>query len=100
MLFRSNRALPGATIHYSVAVNAVGKGTASTVIFTDKIPAGTDYVAGSLRRNGSPLSDATDVDIGEYETTPTPQVQVRIGNLQQSDGTQTITFDVLIKTSN
>jgi len=57
-------------------------------------------VAGSLRRNGSPLSDATDADIGEYETTPDPQVKVRIGSLQQSDGTQTITFDVTIKTTN
>ena len=98
--FGGNRALPGATIHYSVAVNAVGSGTASTVVFTDKIPVGTDYVAGSLRRNGAPLSDATDTDIGEYETTPDPQVRVRIGNLQQSDGTQTITFDVTIKTTN
>jgi len=98
--FGGNRALPGATIHYSVAVNAVGSGSASTVIFTDKIPAGTEYVAGSLRRNGSPLSDATDADIGEYETTPDPQVKVRIGSLQQSDGTQTITFDVTIKTTN
>lgn len=98
--FGGNRALPGATIHYTVAVNAVGSGTASTVVFTDKIPAGTDYVPGSLRRNGAPLSDATDVDIGEYETTPDPQVRVRIGSLQQTDGTQTITFDVVIKTTN
>ena len=98
--FGASRPLPGATIHYSVAVNAVGSGTATTVVFTDNIPAGTDYVAGSLRRNGTPLSDATDADIGEYEATPTPRVRVRVGNLQQSDGTQTITFDVLIKTTN
>jgi uncharacterized repeat protein (TIGR01451 family) len=98
--FGANRPLPGATIHYSVAVNAVGSGTANTVVFTDKIPDGTDYVAGSLRRNGTPLSDATDADIGEYEATPTPSVRVRVGSLQQTDGTQTITFDVLIKTTN
>ncbi len=98
--FGANRPLPGATIHYSVAVNAVGSGTATTVVFTDNIPAGTEYVAGSLRLNAATLSDGADADAGVYETSPTPRVRVTLGNLLQADGTRTITFDVLIKTTN
>jgi uncharacterized repeat protein (TIGR01451 family) len=98
--FGANRPLPGATIRYSVAVNAVGSGTATTVVFTDNIPAGTDYVAGSLRLNGAPLTDAAADDAGVYEAAPTPRVRVTIGNLAQADGTRTIEFDVTIRTAN
>jgi uncharacterized repeat protein (TIGR01451 family) len=98
--FGANRPLPGATIHYSVAVNAVGSGTATTVVFTDNVPAGTDYVAGSLKLNATALTDSADADVGVYEATPTPRVRVTLGNLQQADGTRTIEFDVLIKTTN
>jgi uncharacterized repeat protein (TIGR01451 family) len=94
--FGASRPLPGATIRYSVAVNAVGSGTATTVVFTDNIPAGTEYVAGSLRLNGTPLTDAAADDAGVYEAAPTPRVRVTIGNLAQSDGTRTIEFDVTI----
>jgi len=98
--FGANRPLPGATIHYSVAVNAVGSGTATTVVFTDKVPAGTDYVAGSLRLNSTALTDGVDADAGVYETTPEPRVRVTLGDLGQADGTRTIEFDVLIKPTN
>jgi len=91
-----NRPLPRATITYSIAVNAVGTGTATGSAFTDNIPAGTTYVTGSLTLNGTPLSDAADLDAGVYEAAPVARVRVSLGNLTQAGGTQTIQFAVTI----
>jgi uncharacterized repeat protein (TIGR01451 family) len=95
--FGGARPLPGARITYTIVVNAVGTGTASTSIFADDIPAGTAYVAGTLTLNSAPLTDGADVDAGTYETTPTPRVRVQLGDLKQASGTQTIQFAVLIQ---
>ena len=94
--FGGTHPLPGARINYTIVVNAVGTGTASTAVFADDIPAGTTYVAGTLTLNGGPLTDTADGDFGAYETTPQPRVRVQLGNLTQAGGTQTIQFAVLI----
>ncbi|HEV7607243.1 MAG TPA: hypothetical protein VGO61_07890 [Steroidobacteraceae bacterium] len=88
--------LPGARINYSIVVNAVGSGTATTSVFADNIPAGTTYLPGTLTLNSAALTDTADADAGAYETTPQPRVRVQLGNLTQASGTQTIQFAVRI----
>jgi uncharacterized repeat protein (TIGR01451 family) len=93
------RPIPGATINYSIAVSATGTGTASAAAFTDNVPAGTTYVAGTLRLNSTALSDTADADVGTFESSPQPRVRVQLGNLTAASGTQTITFAVTINSS-
>jgi hypothetical protein len=64
--------------------------------FSDNIPPNTTYVAGSLKLNGTALSDGADADVGAFETTPQNRVHVTLGNLTQAGGTQTIDFAVTI----
>jgi uncharacterized repeat protein (TIGR01451 family) len=94
--FGGNRPLPGATITYQVVVTASGSGTALGAGFIDAIPASTSYVAGSLRLNGAPLTDAADADAGAFTTAPTASVGVSLGDLTSAAGPQTIVFSVTI----
>jgi uncharacterized repeat protein (TIGR01451 family) len=94
--FGGARALPTAVITYSIVVNAVGSGTATTSVFADNIPAGTTYVPGSLTLNSGALTDVADGDVGAYEAAPVPRVRVQLGNLTQASGSQTIQFAVRI----
>lgn len=94
--FGGARPVPGARITYRVVVTATGTGSAASAAFRDNIPANTTYVPGSLRLNTAVLSDASDADAGAYLASPTPQVQVQLGNLSQASGPQTVEFAVLI----
>ena len=94
--FGGSRPLPGARINYVIAVSATGTGTVASAVFTDRIPANTSFVAGSLRLNSGALTDSSDVDAGEYVATPDPLVRVSLGALTQASGNQTIEFAVLI----
>jgi uncharacterized repeat protein (TIGR01451 family) len=94
--FGGNRPLPGATITYQVVVTASGSGTALGAGFIDAIPASTSYVAGSLRLNGAPLTDAADADAGAFASAPTASVGVSLGDLTSAAGPQTIVFSVTI----
>ncbi len=94
--FGGARPVPGARINYSIAVSATGSGTATGAVFSDNIPANTTYVPGTLRLNNAALTDGTDVDAGDFSTTPAAHVHVTLGNLTQASGTQTIEFAVTI----
>ena len=94
--FGGTRPVPGARINYSIVVSATGSGTASAAVFTDDIPANTTYVPGTLRLNSAALSDAVDVDAGDFSTTPNAHVSVQLGSLTQASGSQTIQFAVTI----
>jgi len=94
--FGSSEPVPGATITYRVVVTATGSGTAVGAAFRDAIPANTTYVAGSLKRNGAALTDATDADTGAYVVAPAPAVTVALGDLTSASGAQTIDFAVTI----
>jgi uncharacterized repeat protein (TIGR01451 family) len=94
--FATQQPIPGARITYQIVVTATGTGTASTVNFSDAIPANTTYVAGSLTLNSVSLSDTGGNDAGEYTTAPTPRVLVSLGNLTAASGPQTISFAVTI----
>lgn len=88
--------ITGATITYTMTVEVVGGGTATASVLRDPIPNFTSFVPGSLSLNGVSLSDPADADAGEYDPAGTPGVVVRLGDLANADGTQTIVFQVTI----
>jgi uncharacterized repeat protein (TIGR01451 family) len=93
--FGGNQPIPGAAIAYQVVVTATGTGVALGTAFTDPIPASTTYVAGSMRLNGAPLTDAPDADAGSFVLGPA-RVAVSLGDLTSAAGPQTIDFRVTI----
>lgn len=58
-------ALPGALITYTLSASYQGSVPTSGGLVEDPIPAGTSYVPGSLKLNGTGLTDAADEDAGE-----------------------------------
>ncbi len=94
--FGGSEPLPGSTITYTITVEVTSTGTASTSVLSDAIPTFTTYVPNSVTLNGSPLTDAADADAGEFNTAGTPSVVVQLGDLTQTDGIQTIVFEVQI----
>ncbi len=88
--------VPGATLTYTITVEVTNAGTATAAVFNDAIPTYTTYLASSITLNGGGISDAIDADAGEFDTSGTPTVVVRLGDLTQADGIQTITFQVTI----
>jgi uncharacterized repeat protein (TIGR01451 family) len=94
--FGGARPVPGARINYQVVVTASGSGNAAAAAFSDAVPANTTYLAGSLRLNGSALSDAADGDAGSFVSTPASAVRVNLGTLTSGSGPQTIEFAVTI----
>ncbi len=94
--FGGARPVPGARINYTVVVSATGSGSAASAVFTDNIPANTTYVPGTLRFNNAAVTDAADLDAGDYLAAPTARVRVALGNLTQASGSQTIEFAVTI----
>jgi len=94
--FGNQEPIPGATLTYTVTIEVVNGGTATTAAFRDAVPAGTTYVAGTITLNTVSLTDATDADSGELDTSVTPTVVVRLGDLTQAGGIQTVEFQVTI----
>ncbi len=94
--FGGNEPVPGATLTYTITVDVASSGTAAASVVRDTIPALTTYVPNSITLNGAAISDLTDGDAGEFDTTGTPTVVVRLGDLTQADPVQTIVFQVLI----
>ncbi len=88
--------IPGATITYTITVEIVSVGTALTSFVDDPIPTWSSFVPDSITLNGLAISDATDGDAGEYDITGAPTVVVRLGDLTQADGLQTVVFQVPI----
>jgi uncharacterized repeat protein (TIGR01451 family) len=86
----------GAGLLYQIQASVTGTGTARSLEVGDLIPANTIYVAGSLRLNGTALTDAADADAGEFETA-VPRVRVLLGDLSQASGPQTVSFSVTIR---
>lgn len=88
--------LAGARISYQILVNVSGSGVARAFNIDDAIPANTTYLAGSLRLNGSALTDVADADGGEFQAGVAPRVRVALGDLTQAAGAQTVAFTVTI----
>ena len=94
--FGGNQVVPGATLTYSIAIQVTNAATASAVVVSDPIPANTTYVADSITLNAGNLTDVIDADAGELDTSGAATVVVRLGDLTQADGIQTVTFQVTI----
>lgn len=94
--FGGSEAIPGATLTYTIVVNITSAGDATASVVRDTIPTFSSYVPNSLTLNGGAISDATDGDAGEFDVSGTPMVVVRLGDLTQADGPQTIVFQVVI----
>ncbi len=88
--------MPGATLTYSIDVDVVSSGTAEASVFSDPLPADTTYVPSSLELNGIPLTDLADGDAGEFSNAGGDEIVVRLGDLDQAAGTQTVRFQVTI----
>lgn len=88
--------VPGATLTYSITVEVAGSGTAAASAFRDAIPTYSTFVPNSITLNGVSISDAMDGDAGEFDTAGAPTVVVRLGDLTQADGIQTVVFQVTI----
>ena len=90
--FGTQQPVPGAIITYSLLAMVSGAGMASNLNVTDAIPTGTTYQPGTLTLDGSPLSDATDGDVGQASGAG---VAVGLGSL--AGGTsKTVAFKVKI----
>ena len=94
--FGGQEPVPGSTLTYTITVEVLNSGTATGAAVSDPIPTNTTYVAGSLSLNGSGLTDALADDAGELDTSGAPTVVVRLGDLTQASGTQTVSFEVTI----
>ncbi len=94
--FGGNEPVPGATLTYTIVVTVNSPGTATASVVRDAIPTFTSYVPNSLTLNGSAISDLADTDEGEFDTLGTPSVVVRLGDLTQVLGPQTVEFQVVI----
>lgn len=60
----NGKAVPGATITYTLTLTATGGGTFTNIMISDNIPAHTTYKAGSLTLNGNPITDGQNGDAG------------------------------------
>lgn len=94
--FGGTQPLSGATLHYTLNVSATGAGTALDVVITDPIPANSTYLAGTLRLNGTALTDLGDDDAGNVGVTTDGTVTVTLGDMTGITPAHVITFDVRI----
>jgi len=74
----SNEASPGDVLEYCIDYSNPSDNEILGATIHDPIPQQVQYVVGSLRLNGAPLSDASDNDAGEVVN---EHVSVRLGNL-------------------
>lgn len=91
-----NQPIPGATITYTITVEVTSAGVATGSALRDAIPTFTTFVPSSITLNGGALSDAIDADAGELDSSGPATVVVRLGDLTQADGVQTVVFQVTI----
>jgi uncharacterized repeat protein (TIGR01451 family) len=84
--------VPGATITYAIRAEVRGSGSVSDLVVTDAAPADTTYVAGSLKLDGTTLTDAADADAGRSGTSG---ISVDLGTVS-GGSSRTVTFQVTI----
>ena len=85
---------PGDTVQYTVQTkNTVTNSLVKNLVIHDKLPAGLDYVAGSLKVDGKQVTDAKDNDAGHFVD---GAVEGQFGDIGDTD-VHTITFQAKIK---
>lgn len=88
--FGGTTKVPGATVTYTLVATASGTGTLNNVKVSDSIPTGTTFKTGSIKLDGTGLSDANDADAGQFTGSA---ISVGLGNVA-AGGSHTITFQV------
>ncbi|HEV8304190.1 MAG TPA: hypothetical protein VGQ25_04475 [Gemmatimonadales bacterium] len=88
-------AVAGDVLTYTITYAAAGSGTDSSVTLADSVPAGASYVAGSMRWNGAPLTDATGDDAGSFAAAGNGVVVVTVGAVAGGTG-GTVTFQTTV----
>jgi uncharacterized repeat protein (TIGR01451 family) len=90
------KAIPGATVRYTITVVNSGAQDATTVVLVDATPVNTTYVDGSITLDGAGKTDGDDTDEADHNVTNAGAVTVTIDTVASGGGTATITFDVTI----
>ncbi|MFH1864928.1 MAG: hypothetical protein ABIK85_03520 [Candidatus Eisenbacteria bacterium] len=89
------KAIPGATVRYTITVSNSGSAGATNVVIVDAIPTNTTYSAGTMTLDASGLTDAADADAGDYNVTNSSAITVALAALA-AGGSATVTFDVTV----
>ena len=99
------KAIPGATVRYSIAIVNAGAVPSTNVVLTDTIPTNTDFLVGSV--TDSTGTGTVDYSNGAFGYAPVGApgaadplvvaVRVSIPNIAGGGGSATVTFDVTIE---
>lgn len=76
---------------YTLAYAASGGGITNSAQLADTIPVGAQYVPGTLRWNGNPLTDAADADAGSFVAAGNGVITVDLG-AQAGGASGSVTF--------
>jgi uncharacterized repeat protein (TIGR01451 family) len=87
-------ATPGDVLTYTITYRASGTATASNLRISDVVPVGASYIAGTLRLNGTPLSDISGDDAGAFEAASN-RVVVTLATVSGGD-TGSVSFQVRV----
>ncbi len=90
--FGGSATVPGSIITYTLVATVNGSGTLTALAIADAIPTGTTYVPGSLKLEGSALTDPVDSDRGEFAGSA---IAVRPGDVLAGQS-RTVTFQVMV----
>lgn len=89
------KAIPSATVRYTLTIDNTGGGTAESVSVTDPIPSNATYKTGSLVLDGGGLTDEDGDDVGDFNVTNPGNITVDFGDLPGSTSFS-ITFEVTV----
>jgi len=90
------KAIPGATVRYTITLTNSGSADAANVVLVDQIPANATYATGTITLDAGSLTDGVDADAGDYNGTNPGAVTVTIATLSQGGGSAAVTFDVTV----
>ncbi|MFO6448891.1 hypothetical protein ACLBKU_17300 [Erythrobacter sp. NE805] len=91
--FGGTSAVPGTVATFTIEARVSGSGTVRNLNVTDAIPTGTTYAPGTLKLDGTSLTDAADSDAGT--ATNASGIAVGLGDIAAGTN-RSITFDVTI----
>jgi len=90
--FGGSEPVPGAVVTFEIVAQISGSGSVAELVITDTVPAATTYRSGSLRLQGTGLTDAADGDAGQASPSG---IAVQVGGAQVGSN-PTVLFDVII----
>jgi uncharacterized repeat protein (TIGR01451 family) len=77
-------AAPSESLDYTISFRNSGSVTARNVLLADDLPAGVEYVPGSMRLGGRALTDAPDADEGRTAN-DSRRLELRIGEVRAAE---------------